>query len=329
MQKNYTKDNNIMSLSQHDKECLIEKLPDIELSYDNNLHKKVYADIHLVIPKGKKTLTWFTSYKSKNICVIMELDKNCNISHMYSIPVCFSTELAYNTLLYGTIVNINSTTFFSIEDIYYYKNKDIRNKFFKYKLDIMNDLFSNHLKNTRYFNNNFIFTIPIIKNNYNDAYQETQFISYSVYGIQARMLNSNVSSGIYKIVEDIQEVVFKVKADINQDIYNLYCLDTNKNNGGVKEIFYNIAMIPDYKTSVYMNSLFRTIKENNNLDLLEESDDDEEFENINEDKFVNLNKTITMKCVYMARFKKWKPVSITKNGDKIITLKELYAMQKK
>ena len=39
-----------------------------------------------------------------------------------------------------------------------------------------------------------------------------------------------------------------------------------------------------------MNSLFRTIKENDNLDLLEESDDDEEFENIQIDKFVNLEK---------------------------------------
>ena len=35
-----------------------------------------------------------------------------------------------------------------------------------------------------------------------------------------------------------------------------------------------------------MNSLFRTIKENENLDSLEESDDEEEFENSNVDKFV-------------------------------------------
>ena len=37
-----------------------------------------------------------------------------------------------------------------------------------------------------------------------------------------------------------------------------------------------------------MNSLFRNIKENGNLDLLEESDDEEEFENIALDKFVYL-----------------------------------------
>ena len=96
-----------------------------------------------------------------------------------------------------------------------------------------------------------------------------------------------------------------------------------------KDLFYNIAMIPDYKTSVFMNNLFRTIKENKNLDLLEESDDDEEFENINEDKFVDLTKTLVMKCVYMSKFRKWKPVSIAPKDAKIITKKELHEIQKK
>ena len=33
-----------------------------------------------------------------------------------------------------------------------------------------------------------------------------------------------------------------------------------------------------------MNDLFRNIKENSNLDLLEESDDEDEFENISRNK---------------------------------------------
>ena len=35
-----------------------------------------------------------------------------------------------------------------------------------------------------------------------------------------------------------------------------------------------------------MNNIFRNIKENTNLDALEESDDEEEFENISLDKYV-------------------------------------------
>jgi hypothetical protein len=66
-------------------------------------------------------------------------------------------------------------------------------------------------------------------------------------------------------------------------------------------------MISTYKCSVMMNKIFRKIKENDNLDLLEESEDEEEFENIKEDKYVDLNKSVLMKCVYSKRFKKWQP----------------------
>jgi hypothetical protein len=60
-----------------------------------------------------------------------------------------------------------------------------------------------------------------------------------------------------------------------------------------------------------MNNLFRNIKENNDLDALEESDDEEEFENSNVDKFVYLNKEYKMVCNYNKKFKKWVPIKIT------------------
>ena len=43
-------------------------------------------------------------------------------------------------------------------------------------------------------------------------------------------------------------------------------------------IYQGIAAIPDYKTSVLLNKVFRNIKENDNLDALEESDNEDEFE---------------------------------------------------
>ena len=59
-----------------------------------------------------------------------------------------------------------------------------------------------------------------------------------------------------------------------------------------------------------MNSIFRNIKENRNLDAIEESDDEEEFENPNIDKFVDLEKTLLMECVYSKRFKRWEPIKV-------------------
>ena len=74
-----------------------------------------------------------------------------------------------------------------------------------------------------------------------------------------------------------------------------------------------------------LNKLFRNIKENDNLDLLEESDDEEEFENINEDKFVNITKRIKMKCVYNKRFQKWEPIEQVSSDTQLISC--LYAKQ--
>ena len=104
---------------------------------------------------------------------------------------------------------------------------------------------------------------------------------------------------------------FMVKADIQNDIYHLSNPDgtANANNANTNVENELIASIPDYKTSVMMNSLFRNIKENNSLDALEESDDEDEFENVNLDKFVDLSKKIKMKCVYNYKFKKWTPIS--------------------
>jgi hypothetical protein len=113
--------------------------------------------------------------------------------------------------------------------------------------------------------------------------------------------------------------VFEVRPDIKYDIYYLYCFD----NTNTELINYNIALIPDFKTSVMMNYLFRNIKENSNIDLIEESDTEEEFENIDVNKFVNLYKKITMKCSYSYKFKKWFPVSVANNADEIVSLQQL------
>jgi len=65
-----------------------------------------------------------------------------------------------------------------------------------------------------------------------------------------------------------------------------------------------IAHIPNYKTSVMMNAMFRNIKENRNLDALEESDDEDETLI----PLVDLNKRVRMSCTFSARFKRWQPV---------------------
>jgi hypothetical protein len=114
-----------------------------------------------------------------------------------------------------------------------------------------------------------------------------------------------------------REVVFKIKPDIQNDIYYLYCLNNNK------EEYFDITLIPDFTTSVMMNKLFRKIKENENLDALEESDDEEEFENEKEDRFVYLDKTYNMVCLFNNKFKKWYPVRVAESNSEITNINKI------
>ena len=40
-------------------------------------------------------------------------------------------------------------------------------------------------------------------------------------------------------------------------------------------------------------------------------DDEEEFENIDEDKYVDLEKSVNMECIYSNKFRKWIPQKIS------------------
>jgi hypothetical protein len=112
--------------------------------------------------------------------------------------------------------------------------------------------------------------------------------------------------------------IFQVRADLQNDIYHLYAYGRNKEN-----VYYNIAYIPNYKSSVFMNSLFRKIKENKNLDYIEESDDEEDFENTNIDKYVDLSKKIFMECIFNHKFKKWIPIKVINPPCKVVHIAQL------
>ena len=100
------------------------------------------------------------------------------------------------------------------------------------------------------------------------------------------------------------------------DIYSIYILD----NGNT--IFYDYLLIDSYKLSVFMNNIFRKIKENKNLDLLEESDSEDEFQDTSKNKFVDIEKSVIMQCAYNYKFKKWVPEKVINTKD-IINKKDL------
>jgi hypothetical protein len=113
-------------------------------------------------------------------------------------------------------------------------------------------------------------------------------------------------------VKRLSHAVFKAYPLPRQDCYNLFVLSNQEKKDKIeKEQYVDMAYIPNYKTSIMMNTLLRNVKENENMDALEESDDEEEFENPEEDDALNLAKSVNVLCEYSPKFKKWVPMSVS------------------
>ena len=312
---------------------ILQNFPNIELCFETIIHKTVPVQYNyvLAIPEGRKYFAWFTTYKTQNVCFLLEISNNKQICNIECIYTCFQRDLAYETVLYGTGFKQMGRRFFSCEDIYMYKgNTLIKNTHYSKKLIMFQNIFKNEIKQVSYNNQMITFGLPIMSVNVDNLNDKIRDLSYKIKYIQFRteqnqILNKPLVDADPVIVrpsitkpiitkpiitkldnkinnrskERPKEKVFTIKADIQNDIYNLYDVVSNE--------LLDIAYIPDYKTSVMMNKLFRNIKENQNLDALEESDDEEEFENDKIDKFVYLDRSFDMICEYNMKYKRWQP----------------------
>jgi hypothetical protein len=304
-----------------------------ELSYEKLAHKKVYnSHIILAIPEGKKYLAWFTNYKEDNVCFLLEIKDNRIINAKIAVT-SFEDNLVLGTIFYGTLFNYNGINCFSIEDLYYYKGQNYISKTYLEKINLLKKIFTNELSQNVLFKQYTVFGLPLMSTDFNILLKEIESLPYKVSQIKFRFFEKNNARKIlflkyfkpgankcYNEVKNnsiLSNAIFKITPDIEPDIYNLFIYK----NG--KEEYYDFAFIPDYKTSVMMNKLFRKIKENDNLDSIEESDDEAEFEDQREDKYVFLDKSYKMNCIYNSKFKRWVPINLALINDRIITYKQI------
>lgn len=313
-------------------DSILANFPKFELSYETMAHNKVYdSDVILAIPEGSKMIAWFTEYNDEHVCFIF--NKNAKNEGDIQVAITsFNDSLVYGkgTILHGTIFNYNDVSCFSIEDIYYYKGRDFTAMNYLSKLQTIQTCLQKELSPIALTNKYTIFGLPIMNTNFNLLLNEISLLPYKISTIQYRFLNSKKVLFIkYYKPKTTQKMdssspsvkcdkaVFRVSPQIQTDIYNLFVYKDGQ------EEFYDIAFIPDFVTSVLMNKLFRNIKENTNLDALEESDDETEFENDKEDKYVFLDRSFKMNCQYNYKFKKWVPLSLAAKDSRIITTNKL------
>jgi len=340
---------------------ILSGFPNIKRSYENIIHKKVYdADLIFAIPMGRKCFAWFTERDDKPVCVVIESLENGQLSVVGNFNCCFNRDLCYGTIFYGTLFFHKNNNYFTIEDIFHYKGRDLARSTWGEKYNIISNILAREMKQVSYNKSFLVFGAPLVSNTVESILKLISSVQYKIYTIQFRSFTNSNHFNYIRYVDLIRinqsrdsyqqtpsqnqtyhqtsshhqtqvqerrptirqdknrhayrEMVFCVKPDIQNDIYHLYCANDE---------LYEYACIPDFKTSVMMNKLFRNIKENANLDALEESDDEEEFENDKKDRFVFLEKAYNMVCAYNPKFKKWYPLRVADTTVKIANRSEL------
>jgi len=348
-----------MELSQNQTSKLMNRFPEFELSYETISHKKVSPlyNICMAIPTGKKYFAWFTFHLDNDVCYLLDLNREKKITKATNISSSFDESLSLGTIVYGTFVQEEDkgTKWFIIEDIFFYKGISMKKCNFIEKLAFIADFMKN-IKQEFRTEKDIVFVLPVIwqvelkdtmveyptniPNDINTStYYQIHHIQYRSFHEIMPYLNVNINKRIIvgeqkKPINPIFQcikyradftkpqykypTVFQMMADIQFDIYHLFAF--GKNN---QPVYYNIAYIPNYKTSVFMNGLFRNIRENKNIDYIEESDDEDDFQNINIDKHVNIEKILLIECIFNNKFKKWTPMRVVDKQMKVVHISKL------
>lgn len=290
-----------------------------------------------------------------------QLNDNISIFPNSQIPIPKDFELGtiISGTIYEEEENENESDnkHFIVDDIHMYKGIILSNKIFSFKSGFLYDYFCSTIEKKQK-----IVLAVLWNNNHNNSDKKYDNIPYNIRHIQYRATNQilphyNVSNPkklfltttttndivtdnlvsisidkekikipkfiintnwkfdfskpIYK-----QNVYFWVKADLAYDVYYL---------GAIKQkdiIYCQNALVLNFKTSVLLNTIFRKIKENQCLDIIEDSDDEDEFEDVREDKLVDLNKECIMECYFHFKFKKWVPLCLV-STEKVVQLQSL------
>ena len=287
-----------------------KKLPpiyDTELSYNYNNTINHNKELKVFLPQGKKLLLWFVSHNNNTYSLLLEI-KNNKVIYTQFHYLSFKVELTIGCGTIMTVTKVNNEL--SIEKILYLKGVKYNNNNIFDNLKTAKYILQNYIKNIK--NSEFYdLKIPIIKNS-SDFIFDASCIPYSVYNILSA---SNYSININSYICN-----FRIECeDYLKDIYKMYCINDNN-----ELIYYDTCIINDFCTSHKMKQLFSNNNNIINYTNIEESDDENIDSNINN----NLKDFLIVGCLFINKFKKWKPYKLSKNNN-IDNIKKIKYLENK
>lgn len=244
----------------------------------NDLRHQNNKGYFFAMPKGHHVTLWFTRKNNKCVC-IEKGKKNTTV-----VQCSFNKKLCFDTIVSAVKFKYKNKWFYAVHDVLKYRGQPLS----VFSLPHLEEVF----KNIQNISDFIIFGVPLYNKMLDTLLKTIQDLSYDIYAIEYRFRDNPIL--IKKHVANKR--LFLVKPELTQDIYSLY--DKNR--------FHSYALIPNIKTSTMMNNIFRDIKECNDIDLIEESEDEDDFEDTKEHRFIKEQEK-QMECVYNEKFKLWVP----------------------
>jgi hypothetical protein len=317
---------------------------EFKLAYETHAHKQVYNtnyDVCLAIPTGKKSFLWITE---TNECYLV--DK----TGVYYTKTAIKTEGLCGTVFYGTVL----PQYFVLEDLYYYCGTTTATKNFKERLTLMLSALQTGFIYEETGMPEMFIVLPVMAAADNNSLYKALYwdalckktayaahhIQYRASTLQLPYLNQTTPMEVVELptavdyyvhytpceklslksMAALKEAVFFVQADIQDDVYHLFAYNGKARD---KKTYVDIAFIATLKDSIFMNKLFRKIRENDNVELGETSDDEDVFQDVRPDKYVDTKKTLKIKCKYLQKWRKWAPVAVAKPDAHVIPIHAL------
>ena len=302
-------------------------LPPFELSYALERHRKVAPDVFMVAPRGERVLVWFCSAEGEDACYLFRLDRHGRPCTHAREQACFSHSLCAGTLLYGVLQSAAEGEGRRVvcEDVLWAKGERVERQPLNRKIGVLEEVFCRGLArppSDRYLD----IALPIWTESLELATRiaaQSPYPCRGVFGYSLRLpglrpleLESRAPVAAPRALD---RAVLVAQAASGPDAYVLSA------QGPDALVPIGRASIPSLKASVMMNGLLRKIKENSNLDLLEESDSDGEFEDVSEGRHVHRERRVIMRCAYNGRHGAWEPVEPAPVGEAVSRCEDVCA----
>ena len=369
-----------------EKQHIFDLLPKLNVKYEPKINAPFKSELYYVIPKGPKSLLWYTKWQHNCVCFLIHLTehnayKDVSIVSHSAVPELTS---GVGTIVYGTHFSYRKQGFFKCEQLYYYMGENVETNPFHNILYLLHNLFTEYINEPAInSNSSIVIGLPVMATTFIEAEQASLNLPYKVYGIGAhRSQLHNKSYVVPHIIpityqsmkiqpvynspllplpvqnqqyhqpqqqynkqpqyqnkqpqhhqqqpqynqpqqpqyhqqqpqyhhkqqpsqpvvnSHVDTYIFNVKADESAEIYNLYIADSL--------LPYAIANISTLKTSNMMYNIFHNIDSN--------------IKTIDDDSPLDLDKVVTMECLFSKETKKWTPIRQSYAISRLVTSAQL------